>query len=90
MFTFTGQMNMRTREAKYSDTEATAELHTDSWRNTYKNALSVEYLKNIVTTERKSVWLQRLSEPKKKQFVTVAEIEGKNYRFRLCLYRSAC
>jgi ribosomal protein S18 acetylase RimI-like enzyme len=68
---------MKIREADYSDAEAIAELHTSSWRNTYKNALNAEYLKNNVPSERKSVWLQRLSEPKANQFVTVAEIEGK-------------
>jgi len=64
------------REANYSDAEAIAELHTNSWRNTYKNALNSDYLKNIVPTERKSVWLQRLSEPKNNQCVTVAENKG--------------
>ena len=67
---------MKIREANYSDAEAIAELHTNSWRNTYKNSLNTDYLKNIVPSERKSVWLQRLSEPKSNQCVTVAENNG--------------
>ena len=67
---------MKIREAYYSDAEAIAELHTNSWRNTYKNALNANYLKNIVPSERKSVWLQRLSEPNINQCVTVAESKG--------------
>ena len=67
---------MKTREAQLSDAEAIAELHTNSWRITYKNALKANYLKDIVPSERRSVWLQRLSEPKVNQFVVVAEKEG--------------
>jgi len=67
---------MKIREARYSDAEAIAELHTNSWRNTYKNALNADYLKNIVPSERKSVWLQRLLEPKTNQCVMVAEKKG--------------
>jgi len=69
-------MIMEIRKANYSDAEAIAELHTNSWRNTYKNALNADYLKNIVPSERKSVWLKRLSEPKTNQYVIVAENKG--------------
>lgn len=67
---------MKIRDANHSDAEAITELHTNSWRNTYKNALNTDYLKNTVPSERKSVWLQRLSEPKTNQSVTVAGNKG--------------
>ena len=68
---------MKIRETQLTDAKAIAELHTNSWRITYKNALKADYLKDIVPSERRSVWLQRLSEPKVNQFVVVAEIDGK-------------
>lgn len=69
---------MKIRDANYSDAKAIAELHTHSWRTTYKNALNADYLKNIVPSERESVWLQRLSEPKTNQCVAVAEKKVKS------------
>lgn len=73
---FLPRLNMKIRDANHSDAEAITELHTNSWRNTYKNALNTDYLKNTVPSERKSVWLQRLSEPKTNQCVTVAGNKG--------------
>ena len=72
---------MKIRIATSADAMAIASLHTLSWRLTYKNALSAEYLQNTVPAERESVWSQRFAEPKINQCVTIAEIEDKPVGF---------
>jgi GNAT superfamily N-acetyltransferase len=60
------------RLAQLSDAEEIAALHTASWRNTYRGALSDEYLSGDVLGDRIAVWTQRLREPRSNQYVTVA------------------
>ncbi len=67
---------MEIRIARVADAIAIADLHTESWRNTYKNVLTKDYLRDIVPQERKSIWQKRLNSPKDNQYVLVAESNG--------------
>lgn len=53
-----------------------AMLHTSSWRATYGDLLNESYLRDIVHSERISVWQNRLEHPKENQYVVVAEENG--------------
>ncbi len=64
-------MNIRLASLKHSD--EIAKLHASSWRATYSNELNESYLKDIVPSERISVWRNRLKNPKENQIVLVAE-----------------
>lgn len=64
---------MRYREATRDDAQAIAAIHTDSWRNTYSDALSAEFLAGPILKDRLDVWEQRLSVPAPNQHVVVAE-----------------
>jgi GNAT superfamily N-acetyltransferase len=63
---------MRYREATRDDAEAIAAIHTDSWRNTYSDALSAEFLSGPILKDRLDVWEQRLSVPAHNQHVILA------------------
>lgn len=76
---------MKIREATLADAKAIADIHTDSWRNTYQNALRKEYLLNTVPQERKQLWIDRLTNPKPNQYVAVAEVAGEIAGF-VCIY----
>lgn len=77
---------MRIRSANPSDALAIAALHTSSWRNTYKNALDPNYLKNIVPTEREAVWKHRFSSPRYNQCVLVAESQNQLVGFACAFF----
>lgn len=66
---------MNIRQAQASDVEAIANLHLMSWRHAYRGALSDEYLDHEAPEDRRSVWLQRLTQPAPGQFVCVAELD---------------
>lgn len=76
---------MRLREATLVDAHSIAEIHTISWRNTYKNALKASYLSDVVPQERIEVWEGRLGKSKPNQYVVVAENEGEIVGFA-CAY----
>ncbi|WP_308364571.1 MULTISPECIES: GNAT family N-acetyltransferase [unclassified Microbulbifer] len=64
---------MKIRAALASDAQSIADIHTTSWRDTYKNALTAQYLSDVVPKERNEVWTSRLDMPKPNQYVAVAE-----------------
>ena len=64
---------MDIRLASARDANRIAEIHTSSWRNTYQNALSPQYLADIVPHERQQLWAGRLAQPKINQHAIVAE-----------------
>ncbi|TVZ40939.1 ribosomal protein S18 acetylase RimI-like enzyme [Alteromonadaceae bacterium 2753L.S.0a.02] len=76
---------MKIREAFPDDAQAISNIHTESWRETYQNALSFEYLSDIVPFERQKVWIDRLQNPKMNQHVLVAEIDERIVGF-VCIY----
>jgi ribosomal protein S18 acetylase RimI-like enzyme len=51
------------RVAVFSDAEAIAALHADSWRRHYRGAYSDAFLDGDVTVDRLAVWADRLREP---------------------------
>ena len=63
------------REAKAFEALQIANIHTTSWRETYQDALSANYLADIVPQEREEVWKDRLEKPKNNQYVVVAEVD---------------
>lgn len=65
--------NVHLRSATLDDAAAIAEIHIASWRETYRGALSDDYLAHHVERDRKSLWQQRLTNPPKAQKVIVAE-----------------
>ncbi len=76
---------MMIRVASKDDAKYIADIHTQSWRNTYQSALTKQYLAEIVPKERSEVWKDRLENPKYNQHVIVAESDGKIVGFG-CVY----
>lgn len=66
---------MHIREANPSDLVAIADLHTQSWRTTYRGVLSDTYLDNALLAERKALWFERFTHPTPAQYIAVAEID---------------
>jgi GNAT superfamily N-acetyltransferase len=66
-------MSIRYRQATLEDAIAIADLHTRSWRATYRGSYRDEYLDGPVEVERLEVWTARLADPPSNQFVVVAE-----------------
>jgi len=64
---------MRYREAGPDDVATIAAIHAESWRNTYRDALSAEFLSGPILGDRLNVWGQRMSSPAPNQYVVVAE-----------------
>ena len=50
---------MNVRPAAFSDCEAIAALHAASWRSTYRNILSADYLDHEVVDDRHDLWAAR-------------------------------
>jgi len=67
---------MKIRVATINDAETIAEIHTISWRETYQNALTEQYLRDVVPKDRALVWRERLDNPKHNQRVFVAVCDG--------------
>src|SRR5690606_41584771 len=67
---------MRVRVALADDVQIIADILTTSWRNSYQNALTAQYLSDVVPQERNEVWASRLDMPKPNQHVVVAEQDG--------------
>ena len=64
---------MRFRDASVADAPHIAALHTASWRRAYRGMLSDEYLDTDLESDRTSVSVGRLTTPKPKQRVVLAE-----------------
>ena len=62
---------MKIREAKLTDAIGIAKVHVDSWRTTYKNIISNEFLEKLSYEQRTNSWIQNLSNPN--NYVFVAE-----------------
>lgn len=77
---------MRLREATLADAAAIAELHADSWRNTYRGAYPDEYLDGPVFEDRRRIWQERLSTAAPGQYVIVAEGEDGSLIGLACAY----
>ena len=60
------------REATASDACVIAELHTQSWRNTYRGILRDAYLDGDILTERLDMWRMRLGASAQEQFCLIA------------------
>jgi len=65
------------RAATVEDTEAIASLHAESWRVSYRGALSDQFLdSDEVVQNRLRVWQERLGAPVANRLVTVVEDGG--------------
>ncbi|MCU0390792.1 MAG: GNAT family N-acetyltransferase [Thermoflexibacter sp.] len=61
------------RQATLDDAESIANLHTNSWRQTYRGIMSDAYLDGDIFLERKNTWIERFSHPATNQHVIIAE-----------------
>lgn len=59
------------RDATISDAEGIAKVHVDSWRTTYKNIISDEFLDKLSYEQRTKLWLNNIS--REDNYVFVAE-----------------
>lgn len=66
-------MPIRIRPADREDADTLAQLHAESWRVAYRGMFRDEFLDGDVFADRKSVWRQRLDDPRINQNVLVAE-----------------
>ena len=78
-------INMLYRKATLKDAVAIANLHAESWCNTYRGMMSDAYLDGDVFTERQTHWQKRFDAPTENQYVLVAENEGQLLGF-VCVY----
>lgn len=60
------------RQGQFSDFQAIAKLHADSWKQNYRGILSDNYLDNEVDIDQLNTWYQKLYEPEENQIITVA------------------
>jgi ribosomal protein S18 acetylase RimI-like enzyme len=58
------------------DAEAIACLHVQSWRRHYRGAYPDHYLDGDLESERRAVWVERLSENGDNNYTIVAERDG--------------
>lgn len=63
---------MHYRVANITDLENLAKLHAESWRESYRGIFSDKFLDKDVLEDRRNYWINRLSSPKKNQFVMIA------------------
>lgn len=74
---------MKIREAKQTDAKGIAKVHVDSWRTTYKNIISDDFLQKLSYEQRTNIWIQNLSN--ESNYVFVAENnEGEIVGFADC------
>ena len=69
------------RDAEANEADAIANLHAVSWMSAYRGLLSDEYLDNDLLGERKKHWAQKMAQLTEKEFVLVAEHNGKRVGF---------
>lgn len=73
------------REAQLSDATSIAQLHTESWQQSYRGILTDEYLDIHLANNRQQLWQERLSKPQPNQKIIVAEQGSILYGFA-CSY----
>jgi len=61
------------RDATIADAEAIAQLHTESWRRTYRGMMTDAFLDGGALENRRHVWHERLTSAREDQYVRVAE-----------------
>ncbi|MGG1634473.1 N-acetyltransferase family protein [Paenibacillus sp. NRS-1760] len=74
---------MYIRKACLEDAESIAKVHVDSWKSTYKNIVSDEFLKNLSYDQRKNLWNRNISDKENYTFVAVNN-EGEVVGFADC------
>jgi GNAT superfamily N-acetyltransferase len=65
--------DLKFRPAELADAEAIAALHADSWRRHYRGAYSDAFLDGDVTTDRVTVWTDRLHRTDPGTYTILAE-----------------
>lgn len=65
------------RQTTPDDTSEIAKLHARSWMLAYRGLLSDEYLDNDLHGERLNYWSKKVTQLTDKEFILVAESEGK-------------
>ena len=73
------------RQATNNDAKAIANLHSESWQQSYQGHLNQNYLTQIVPQERQTFWQQRFSNPSDDQHILVAVENGTIIGFA-CVY----
>lgn len=76
---------MNCRIATLNDSEQIAELHAQSWRESYRGIFPDSFLDKTVWTDRKNCWLERLTKPKPNQYVVVV-IDNKTLIGFICAF----
>jgi ribosomal protein S18 acetylase RimI-like enzyme len=76
---------MQYRIANMDDLEGIAQLHAESWRNSYRGIFPDDFLDHDVWDERQNAWASRLSSPKKNQHIIVATDNDEIYGF-ICAF----
>lgn len=76
---------MEFREAQFKDHSRIADLHANSWIDSYRGIVSDEYLDNLVTGERLHTWRERLKHHSENQFVLMALANTSLVGF-ICVY----
>lgn len=66
---------IKLRHAQFSDYQAIAKLHAESWRQNYRGIYSEKFLEEEVEQERLDTWYKRLKSPDNNQYVIVATHE---------------
>lgn len=79
-------MYMEIRDAKIEDAEAIAEIHAQSWLQTYSRVLTKGYLEIDAPKERREIWKARLSSKDQNQKVIIAESQGNAIGFACGYY----
>jgi len=52
---------MKIRKAVFADIKGIAKVHVDSWRTTYRNIISDEFLNNLSYESREKLWASNMS-----------------------------
>jgi len=78
-------MSFTFQQATSKDSEAIAQLHTKSWRNSYKGILSDDYLDNHALQDRQAIWQKRFEVENPNQCVVLAK-EGESLAGFVCLF----
>lgn len=79
---------MLIRTATESDIQSIAQLHAESWKQSYRGMLSDDYLDNLVDQERLDCWQQRLTNPTEGQYILLAEENNQLVGF-ICIFLHA-
>lgn len=74
-------LEVKIRDAKPSEADEIAHMHTISWLSAYRGLLSDEYLDNDLLGERKKHWAEKMAGLTEKEFVLIAEQNGKRAGF---------